>query len=189
MYTTMAAPNAHRFSFEEGGHTPTTFSHPPPQSPEPERHEHRRLSDTSSASSRVQSPRSAISPPGPSETSDQQLPKQPLPSPRGGRSLSLAQIAGPIKRKPLSLTASPLATRYSSPRLPELYEDLQRPEQRFARSVSLDSPTLYEFPGQSNLASSSLRVVERAPSLDSSRHLYVVTRRHLIPGKVVAIWN
>ncbi|VBB72447.1 Putative myosin [Podospora comata] len=171
MYTTMAAPNAHRFSFEEGGHTPTTFSHPPPQSPEPERHEHRRLSDTSSASSRVQSPRSAISPPGPSETSDQQLPKQPLPSPRGGRSLSLAQIAGPIKRKPLSLTASPLATRYSSPRLPELYEDLQRPEQRFARSVSLDSPTLYEFPGQSNLASSSLRVVERAPSLDSSRHL------------------
>lgn len=83
----------------------------------------------------------------------------------------MAQIAGPIKRKPLSLTASPLATRYSSPRLPELYEDLQRPEQRFARSVSLDSPTLYEFPGQSNLASSSLRVVERAPSLDSSRHL------------------
>ncbi|KAK4174228.1 hypothetical protein QBC36DRAFT_292655 [Triangularia setosa] len=188
----MAAPNDHRFSFE-GGRTPSErlhyHPHPNapvssshhPQSPEPERHEHRRLSDTSSASSEVLSPRSAVLPLGPRETSEQlrlqsfselpsQVPnQQPLPSPRSGRSLSLAQIASPIKRKPLSLTASPLATRYSSPRLPELYEDLQRPEQRFARSVSLDSPTLYEFPGQNNLvASSSLRVVERAPSFDSS---------------------
>ncbi|KAK0729113.1 hypothetical protein B0T21DRAFT_291881 [Apiosordaria backusii] len=175
----MAAPDDHRFSFE-GGHTPhhtnapvSSSSHPQSPEPEPERHGHRRLSDTSSASSELLSPRSAVLPLGPQETSDQllpsQLPKQPLPSPRSGRSLSLAQISGPIKRKPLSLTASPLAIRYSSPRLPDLYEDLPRPEQRFARSISLDSPTLYEFPGQGNLlASSSLRAVERAPSLDGS---------------------
>ncbi|KAK4205267.1 hypothetical protein QBC40DRAFT_190273 [Triangularia verruculosa] len=143
MYTTMAAPSTHRFSTEGD------------------------ISDTSGASPKVLSPRSAIL----RETSDQLFAAahtQPVPSPRSGRSLSLAQISGPIKRKPLSLTASPLATRYSSPRLPELYEDLQRPEQRFARSVSLDSPTLYEFPDQNHLASSSLRLVERAPSLDSS---------------------
>jgi hypothetical protein len=68
-----------------------------------------------------------------------------LPSPRAVRSQSLA-----IKRKPLSSTASPLATRYSTRSgreyLDGLSPDLPRPEQRFSRSCSLDSPTLYEFP-------------------------------------------
>ncbi|KAK1832851.1 hypothetical protein QBC39DRAFT_381140 [Podospora conica] len=68
-----------------------------------------------------------------------------LPSPRAVRSQSLA-----IKRKPLSSTASPIATRYSTRSgreyLDGLSPDLPRPEQRFSRSCSLDSPTLYEFP-------------------------------------------
>ncbi|KAK7424895.1 hypothetical protein QQX98_000171 [Neonectria punicea] len=51
----------------------------------------------------------------------------------------------PIKRKPLSSTASALALRFSSSgSLPSPLE-LPKPEQRFARSCSVDSPTLYEF--------------------------------------------
>ncbi|KAF5021843.1 hypothetical protein F66182_6136 [Fusarium sp. NRRL 66182] len=53
---------------------------------------------------------------------------------------------GPIKRKPLSSTASALALRFSasgSP-LPSPLE-LSKPSQRFARPCSVDSPTLYEF--------------------------------------------
>ncbi|KAH7171055.1 hypothetical protein EDB81DRAFT_188950 [Dactylonectria macrodidyma] len=52
----------------------------------------------------------------------------------------------PIKRKPLSSTASALALRFSSSGslLPSPLE-LPKPEQRFARSCSVDSPTLYEF--------------------------------------------
>ncbi|KAK4235515.1 hypothetical protein C8A03DRAFT_17759 [Achaetomium macrosporum] len=89
-------------------------------------------------------------------------PKHPLPSPRGGRSLSLAQISGPIKRKPLSSTASPAAVRFSKgAAYADAFADLPRPEQRFARSCSLDSPTLYEFPDQRSLvATSSLSNVD-----------------------------
>ncbi|KAL1837925.1 hypothetical protein VTJ49DRAFT_3245 [Mycothermus thermophilus] len=74
----------------------------------------------------------------------------PLPSPRAVRSLSLAQFSGPVKRKPLSSTASPVAVRFSkgASAYADLLEDLPRPEQRFARSFSVDSPTLYDFPGE-----------------------------------------
>ncbi|KAL7627986.1 hypothetical protein AAE478_002182 [Parahypoxylon ruwenzoriense] len=51
-----------------------------------------------------------------------------------------------IRRKPLSSTASPIATRYSSGEYLALAKGLPRPEQRFSRSFSLDSPTVYEFP-------------------------------------------
>lgn len=73
------------------------------------------------------------------------LPRRPLPSPRTARAQSLAQ---PIKRKPLSSTASPAAVRFSkgAAAYADIVADLPRPEQRFARSCSLDSPTLYEFP-------------------------------------------
>jgi hypothetical protein len=79
------------------------------------------------------------------------FPERPLPSPRAVRSFSLAQISGPVKRKPLSSTASPAAVRFSKGSAAYadlLSEDLPRPEQRFARSFSVDSPTLYEFPGE-----------------------------------------
>ena len=74
--------------------------------------------------------------------------QHPTPSPSKGRSQSLAYTPAPIKRKPLSSSASPLATRYSSPgrNYLDIIRDLPRPESRFSRSCSLDSPTLYEFP-------------------------------------------
>ncbi|OIW34893.1 hypothetical protein CONLIGDRAFT_626940, partial [Coniochaeta ligniaria NRRL 30616] len=64
----------------------------------------------------------------------------PLPSSRNVRSKSLA-----IRRKPLSSTASPLATRYSSRDYLEIGLP-SKPATRFSRSYSVDSPTLYEFP-------------------------------------------
>ncbi|KAK0657379.1 hypothetical protein B0T16DRAFT_300487, partial [Cercophora newfieldiana] len=74
-----------------------------------------------------------------------------LPSPRTGRSQSLA-----IKRKPLSSTASPIATRYSTRDYLDAVQRFPRPEQRFSRSCSLDSPTLYEFPDRQTLLATGL---------------------------------
>ncbi|KAK0631949.1 hypothetical protein B0T14DRAFT_387313, partial [Immersiella caudata] len=74
-----------------------------------------------------------------------------LPSPRTGRSQSLA-----IKRKPLSSTASPIATRYSTRDYLDAVKRFPRPEQRFSRSCSLDSPTLYEFPDRQTLLATGL---------------------------------
>ena len=59
--------------------------------------------------------------------------------------------SSPIKRKPLSATASPSAVRYSntsssSTTSPPTFIDLPQPDQRFSRSYSIDSPTLYEYP-------------------------------------------
>ena len=83
-----------------------------------------------------------------------------LPSPRSERSQSLAvqntspALHHPIKRKPLSSTASPLATKYSFRDHLEILSDQSAPRQRFTRSFSVDSPTLYEFPeGTPSLAS------------------------------------
>ena len=56
-------------------------------------------------------------------------------------------VSPPIRRKPLSSAASSLAGRSSngSAVVPS-YIDLPKPEQRFSRSGSVDSPTIYEFP-------------------------------------------
>ncbi|KAG5793371.1 hypothetical protein H9Q69_007568 [Fusarium xylarioides] len=55
-------------------------------------------------------------------------------------------IGGPIKRKPLSSSASALALRYSASGSPLPSPlDLGKPSQRSARPCSVDSPTLYEF--------------------------------------------
>ena len=51
-----------------------------------------------------------------------------------------------IRRKPLSSTASPIVSRYSSGEYLAVAKALQRPEQRYSRSFSVDSPTVYEFP-------------------------------------------
>ncbi|KAI0484935.1 hypothetical protein GGR56DRAFT_50669 [Xylariaceae sp. FL0804] len=52
----------------------------------------------------------------------------------------------PIRRKPLSSTASPIVTRYSSGECLTHLNDLPRPEHRYDRSSSVDSPTVYHFP-------------------------------------------
>ncbi|KAK4229075.1 hypothetical protein QBC38DRAFT_522300 [Podospora fimiseda] len=159
----------------------------------PAAHSHLRpeshLSDTTSDSSEV----AAL---GPLETTDQTdvfpdlpsfpntgtwstrsspiTPKQSHSASRTGRSLSLAQIAGPVKRKPLSATASPLATRHSTPAAyPDdpllLLQDLESPEHRFARAISLDSPTLYDFPGHRKpiIAPTSLHTLHQAVAVVS----------------------
>ncbi|KAL2017702.1 hypothetical protein VTK56DRAFT_1727 [Thermocarpiscus australiensis] len=160
-------------------------------------------SDTASASSEVASvrppPHPVPLPLGHFETLDQAdafpelppVPKATLPSPRSGRSKSLAQISGPIKRKPLSSTASPAAirysTRYSSRGYADALADLPRPEHRFARSCSVDSPTLYEFPDQrSLLATSSLNTVDWPASPHSSPLSSPVTEQFVEPPDPVA---
>jgi hypothetical protein len=63
------------------------------------------------------------------------------------RGLSIASSTSStssVRRKPLPLTASPLATRYSS--ADHLTGTLELPEQDFIRPYSVDSPTLYDFP-------------------------------------------
>jgi hypothetical protein len=68
---------------------------------------------------------------------------QPVPVSRNIRATSLA-----IRRKPLPPTASPLVTRHLSRDYQEIapLAPLSKPETRFSRSYSVDSPTLYEFP-------------------------------------------
>ncbi|KAI8629427.1 hypothetical protein F5Y19DRAFT_432864 [Xylariaceae sp. FL1651] len=106
------------------------------------------LSETSRASTHVSSfPTFAdqappLSPPSASSVS----------SSRNTRGLVLnhrttAPAGQSIRRKPLSSTASPIATRYSSGEyLATIVKNLPRPDQRFDRSFSVDSPTVYEFP-------------------------------------------
>lgn len=151
----------HTMNIMEALERPPPSGYPPPSAA---------LSETTTASSDVavgaatSPPRPAPPPLGPLETSLQTygqtdaFPPLPsvashrsLPSPRTGRSQSLA-----IKRKPLSSTASPIATRYSTRDYLEAVKQLPRPEQRFSRSCSLDSPTLYEFPDGRNLLAAGL---------------------------------
>ncbi|KAI2621225.1 hypothetical protein GGR54DRAFT_93280 [Hypoxylon sp. NC1633] len=73
-----------------------------------------------------------------------------LPVSRNTRGLVIDSSAIPrpvrsIRRKPLSSTASPIATRYSSGEYLTIAKGLPGPEQRFSRSFSVDSPTVYEF--------------------------------------------
>lgn len=137
-------------------------------------------SDTSYASSDLL-PQDIAQPPPP----DSPEPPEPIPraqslqqfqprisslsSPRNARSQSLAAAITspaaytnrPIKRKPLSATASPLATQYSSADHLMISSDLPKPETRFSRSFSVDSPTLYEFPERAADAVESLDALVR----------------------------
>ncbi|KAI1846822.1 hypothetical protein JX266_007043 [Neoarthrinium moseri] len=117
----------------------------------PQEHEHERRpsvtsnSDTPAASSDV----SSSSFPFPT------LPDSSLatgPASRNTRNLVIdSSIARPppgaqlIRRKPLSSSASPIATRYSSGEYLTIARGLPRPEQRYSRSFSVDSPTVYDF--------------------------------------------
>jgi hypothetical protein len=102
------------------------------------------------------------------------LPATSLPSPRNGRSQSLAQHSSsgfaprqPIRRKPLSAKASPLATRFSTRDYNELAaRAASKPDHRFSRAFSVDSPTVYEFPGTLHAVGPSLNALvptEEAP--------------------------
>ena len=102
-----------------------------------------------------------------------------LPSPRTGRSQSLA-----IKRKPLSSTASPIATRYSTRDYLDALHHLPRPEQRFSRSCSLDSPTLYEFPDRHVLLPTGTGLVTSAGSTGSSE--FEFSQPYVSPSTVIS---
>jgi hypothetical protein len=70
------------------------------------------------------------------------------------------RFSGPIKRKPVSNTTAPssLVTQYlaQGPPLVRTTIDLPKPDHRFARSPSVDSPTFYEYPA-------SIQASARAP--------------------------
>lgn len=69
----------------------------------------------------------------------------PLQSPRSTKSPSVATSFGsPIRRKPLSPTASPLAVRFSARSNHITTQDLQEPEPA-SGFYSLDSPDLYDL--------------------------------------------
>ena len=98
--------------------------------------------------------------PGPEENSYSETTVQavafPQPSAllsdRNARSESLAFNPNPIiakppiRRKPLSSTVSPLPVKYTSSDYLEITQDIGKPETRFSRPFSVDSPTFYEFP-------------------------------------------
>lgn len=115
-------------------------------------------SDTPDASSGPPPPSTAFTHPQEPLTQGQALQQSPLPpsspslhSPRSTRSPSLAASLGcqsPIRRKPLSPTASPLAVRFSDRGQQIPSHDLQDPEPE-SGFYSLDSPDLYDqSPGE-----------------------------------------
>ncbi|OTB19792.1 hypothetical protein K445DRAFT_313566 [Daldinia sp. EC12] len=76
---------------------------------------------------------------------------QALPGSRNTKKLVIdsSAVVSPvrsIRRKPLSSTASSIATRYSSGEYLAFAKGLPGPDHRFSRSFSVDSPTVYEFP-------------------------------------------
>ncbi|ETS87011.1 hypothetical protein PFICI_00839 [Pestalotiopsis fici W106-1] len=111
------------------------------------------VSETPNASSDVSSPQLLPSQlPDTSVPAAAQLPSSPSSSSRNPRKLTInSDIARPpsaghlIRRKPLSISASPIATRFSSGAYLSIVRDKARLEQRTSRSFSLDSPTVYGF--------------------------------------------
>lgn len=128
-------------------------------------------SETSHASSEL----SFLQQPFPSLTDQSQsLDSSPaLPPSRNTRNLVIDSSAvlppvRSIRRKPLSSTASasPIAARYSSGEYLTIAKGLPRPEQRFSRSFSVDSPTVYDFP---HPAEAVIR-----PALDSPNDIILI---------------
>ncbi|TDZ34882.1 hypothetical protein C8035_v010067 [Colletotrichum spinosum] len=123
-------------------HFDLSLEHPTPATGDPP------SSDTLDASSEVQRGR-------PPNRNSHRIATSPSPSPGHTRSQTLPSVgppfvqAKPIKRKPLSSTASQIAASYasgsSSPSILSPH-GLPMPDTRFSRSYSVDSPTLYEYP-------------------------------------------
>lgn len=110
---------------------------------------HHPLPSRHSAADSLSTLTSAISTPAASGVSSDST--APLPPP----------FKSPIKRKPLSASASSLAASLSlrdsagavpPPLNPEL---LPKPDQRFSRSPSIDSPTFYDYPHSLRISLSS----------------------------------
>ncbi|KAH7022894.1 hypothetical protein EDB80DRAFT_23307 [Ilyonectria destructans] len=119
---------------------PVDFPPPPPQSAHHHSHSDRQLPPASPkhAASHSRSQTVDCLPSSQSPTAS--------PSAVAAATVVRPPSGKPIKRKPLSSAASAVALRFSSSGspLPSPLE-LPKPEQRFARSFSVDSPTLYEF--------------------------------------------
>ncbi|KAG9249659.1 intracellular protein transport protein [Emericellopsis atlantica] len=88
------------------------------------------------------------------------------------RTSSSASRTNIIKRKPLSSTAQAFAIRFSQGSAASSVPsplDLPKPDHRFSRSGSVDSPTLYEYPTSSrrDTLPTSAAVKHEIPSADS----------------------
>ncbi|KAI8965605.1 hypothetical protein F5Y11DRAFT_312808 [Daldinia sp. FL1419] len=117
-------------------------------------HPHRPSLTAYSETSRASSDLSILQQPFSSLPPDQSQPldsTQTLPGSRNTKNLVIDSSADlppvrSVRRKPLSSTASSIATRYSSGEYLAIAKGLPGPDQRFSRSFSVDSPTVYEFP-------------------------------------------
>ncbi|KAM0503411.1 hypothetical protein D7B24_000112 [Verticillium nonalfalfae] len=93
------------------------------------------------------------------------------PSPGHARSHTTPVVGTPktniIKRKPLSSTASPLATRFSEGAA-TLSIHLPKPETRFSRAYSVDSPTLYEYPAAASEHSLAPFILDSFPTVPTT---------------------
>ncbi|KAI1416984.1 hypothetical protein F5Y13DRAFT_204335 [Hypoxylon sp. FL1857] len=124
-----------------------------PQSLPNQDHAHRPSLTANSETSHASSDLSFLQQPFPSSPDQSQSLDSvaALPASRNAKNLVIDSSASPpptrsIRRKPLSSTASSIATRYSSGEYLAFTKGFPRPDQRFSRSFSLDSPTVYEFP-------------------------------------------
>ena len=92
-----------------------------------------------------------------------------LPVSRKLRESAIPAALQQIRRKPLSPTASPIATRYSSVEYLAIAKVFSVPENRFSRSKSVDSPTVYEFPHSSVARHPGLRSTTKPQTLTANK--------------------
>ncbi|KFY40797.1 hypothetical protein V494_03319 [Pseudogymnoascus sp. VKM F-4513 (FW-928)] len=137
------APEMTGFSVPESMQTPSDsppsrLPTPPPPPPPP-----RAMSRPSPTLTHSDTPSAS----SPSDVSDlpspplQQGPDRPSAETVRPRASSLVSTTSSIKRKPLPLSALPLAARYSVESSASTYDS---PSARFSRRPSIDSPTLYD---------------------------------------------
>ncbi|KFX90049.1 hypothetical protein V490_06674 [Pseudogymnoascus sp. VKM F-3557] len=141
------APDMTGFSVLESTQTPphsppSRLPTPPPPTPPPRAMARPSPSlphpDTPTASS----PSDVSYPPSPPVQHDQPGPDRPSAETVRPRASSLVSTtSSTIKRKPLPLSALPLAARYSVESTASTYDS---PSARFSRRPSIDSPTLYD---------------------------------------------
>lgn len=108
-------------------------------------------SETSHASSDLSFPQQQSFPSFPDQShSLETVPESPVSRNTRGLVIDSSAVISPparsIRRKPVSSTASPVTARYSSGEYLAHANGLAKPDQRFSRSFSVDSPTVYEFP-------------------------------------------
>lgn len=89
-----------------------------------------------------------------SNTTDVVSHRQPVTSTSPSSATTPRSSLNQIKRKPLSSAASPFAARFSqgSASTAPSHIDLPKPDHRFSRSGSIDSPTFYEYPSSAKVS-------------------------------------